>query len=79
MKNPKKFFKKQTSEKKEFSRCFQNELPMFKEIENGKKVLKNKIQSSFKKIRIKSSSKMILHPGMSILIDQRNKLMKKGG
>ena len=71
-------FKKLTSETKDLSKCFQNELPIFKQIENWKNILKTKIQSSFKKIRIKSNPKMRLHPEMSILIDQRNKLMKEG-
>ena len=71
-------FKKQTSETKEFSECFQNKLPIFKQIENWKIILKIKIQSSFKKIRIKGDPKKMLHPEMSILIDKRNKLMKDG-
>ena len=71
-------FKQQTSETKEFSECFQKKLPIFKQIENWKNILKSKIQSSFKKIRIKGDPKKMLHPEMSILIDKRNKLMKDG-
>ena len=72
-------FKKETSDTNEFTRCFQNELPIFKQIEDWKKVLTRKIQCSFKKVRIKNNQKISIHPEISALIDKRNKLQKNCG
>ena len=70
-------FKTQTSETQEFTRCFENELPVLEQIELWRKVLKKYCSKSFKKIRvtIKKRTKFI-NKEMANLINQRNKLLK---
>ena len=65
-------FKIQTSETKEFSKCFENNLPLFEQIENWRKVLKTHCNQAFKKIRIKKKKSMKpICPTMSELIEKR--------
>ena len=74
-----KALKKQTSETKEFSNCFQNELPLITQMEKWKNVLNENIKLTFKKIRIKNSQKVLIQPEMSKLISSRNNLLQEGG
>ena len=70
-------FKKSTSETKEFSNCFENNLPILEQIESWRRVLKAHCSKSFKKVRI--SRKRFIKPlnkKISELIDKRNQLMK---
>ena len=71
-------FKNSTSETDDFSACFNNNLPMIKQIENWRKVLKLHINQSFKKIRVnKKKYDKPLPSVLSKLINERNKLLKK--
>ena len=70
-------FKISTTETKEFSDCFNNNIPLLKQIENWRKVLKLQISNSFKKIRI--TKKKYIKPlpqNITKLINERNKLLK---
>ena len=68
-------FKIQTSETMEFSNCFENNLPVLKQIENWKRVLKTHCRKSFKKIRVtKKVCAEQLPCKVLELIDRRNKL-----
>ena len=71
-------FKNLTSKTKDFTSCFVDKLPLMKQIDNWRKVLKSSFRKSFKKIRIKNQLKIKpLNPTISKLIDQRNLLLKK--
>ena len=74
-----KAFQKRTSETKEFSNCFQNELPLITQIDKWKNVLNENIKLTFKKVRIKNNQKVFIPPEMSRLINLRNNLLKQGG
>ena len=71
-------FRKQTSDTDLFTNCFENELPLMKQIENWKIVLNRSIKEAFKKVRIKNNPKPIVDPRMSGLIDKLNKLVDEG-
>ena len=71
-------FRKQTSDTDQFTNCFENELPLMKQIENWKTVLNRSIKEAFKKVRIKNNPKPIVDPRMSGLIDKLNKLVDEG-
>ena len=70
-------FKIQTSETKEFSNCFENNIPVLKQIENWKRVLKSHCRKSFKKIRVtkKVCAEKIPHEVLK-LINRRNQLVQ---
>ena len=73
-------FKQKTSQTKEFTDCFKNNLSLANQIEKWRAVLKSHCSTSFKKIRIKKNSKMRpLKPELLKLINQRNLLNRKKG
>ena len=49
-------FKSATSETKDFTSCFLNDLPLINQVEDWRKVLNLHCRKSFKKIRIKKKS-----------------------
>ena len=65
-------FKMQTSQKKDFSNCFQNNLPIIKQIENWQKVFQLCVRSLFRKVRIMRKKR--LKPKISEVIDLQNGL-----
>ena len=70
-------FHKMTSNTKEFSNCFQNNLPIHVQVQNWRRMLKSYCQNILKKIRIngKKRSKP-LNVKISALIDERNKIVQ---
>ena len=77
-KEAQKSFKNSTSNAVDFIRCFSNKLPILKQIENWRNVLKSHIKRSFRKIRINVKKAKPLSPKILELIDKRNKLFKNG-
>ena len=76
-KEAQKCFKVQTSQTNEFSACFNNKLPVLKQIQNWKHVFKSYCRKSFKKVRlVKKKSVKRLPPELARLIDRRNEIMK---
>ena len=71
-------FKEVTTETQEFTNCFNTNLPLMKQIENWRNVLKACCSRSFKKIRI-SKKKQVkpLNQTISNLVDKRNYLLKE--
>ena len=72
-----KDIKPATSETKDFTSCFLNDLPLINQVEDWRKVLNLHCRKSFKKIRIKKKSTQPLKPKLSKLIDLRNSLSLK--
>ena len=70
-------FKKFTSETNEFTQCFEDKKPLFKQIQNWQQMLRKFCNKSFKKIRIKKKSIKPLKEPLKMLINQRNVLMKQ--
>ena len=70
-------FKEITTNTQKFSECFNNDLPIFKQVENWRNVLKSNCQRAFKKIRIDKKKHVKINPKIINLVDQRNKLRKK--
>ena len=70
-------FKSATSETKDFTVCFLNDVPLIDQVEDWRKVLNLYCRKSFKKIRIKTKSTQPLKPKLSRLIDLRNSLSLK--
>ena len=69
-------FRKQTSETKDFSDCFNDELPLMKQIDDWKKLLNSHLNNAFTKVRIKGNGKgKPVSTKISKLIDERNKLI----
>ena len=70
-------FKSKTSETEEFPKCFENNLPVLKQVDSWRKVLKNYCSKSLKKIRItgRKQSKPI-NQEIANLINQRRKLLE---
>ena len=70
-------FRIQTSETKEFSSCFDNNLPVLEQIKLWKQVFDKYCRKSFKKVRL-TKKKFVkkLSSEISTLIDKRNQLMK---
>ena len=73
-------FKDLTSVTTDFSGCFENNLPVFKQIEMWRSALNLHISNAFKKVRI-TKKKYLKPPPQKIsnLIDVRNELSKKDG
>ena len=68
-------FKNMTSETNELTNCFENDLPVLKQIENWKSILIKCIRKSFKKVRIRKKSKPFDVPAkVRKYIDIRNQL-----
>ena len=70
-------FRIQTSETKEFSSCFDNNLPLLEQIKLWEEVFDKYCRKSFKKVRL-TKKKFVkkLSSEISTLIDKRNQLMK---
>ena len=69
-------FKNETSVTKEFTECFETNLPLDNQIEKWRQVLKSKCSKSFKKIRINGKRKpKPLNQQISQLITLRNNLL----
>ena len=66
--------KKITSITQDFTNCFKKELPVDKQIEMGRKVLKKYYFKAFKKIRITGGK--LINKNIAKLINQRNELQK---
>ena len=70
-------FKNITSNTKDFSKCFENNEPLLKQIENWRDVLKSKCQTAFKKIRIRKKKRAnCINPVLAKLINLRNKIQQ---
>ena len=70
-------FKTLTSETQEFTKCFENDLPLQKQIELWQKVLQKTCKKAFKKIRVTGRKKMkIIDQDLAKLIDYRNKFQR---
>ena len=70
-------FKIHTSETLQFSKCFEDNLPVLKQIDNWKNVFEMHCRKSFRKVRV--SKKRFIKPlpsELSKLIDLRNALLK---
>ena len=70
-------FKKQTSQTEDFTKCFENNLPLMEQIKNWRFVLKSHCDRAFKKIRI--TKKKRIKPfsrKASKFINKRNQLLK---
>ena len=65
-----------TSNTSEFSKCFQNMLPLSKQINNWLRVLSSYSSKAFKKIRIKSPKTKGVTKELVTLIDKRNRVDK---
>ena len=73
-------FKKQTSETKDFSDCFTDELPLMKQIDNWKKLQNSHLNNAFRKVRLKGKRKIKpVSTDVSKLIDLRNNLLGNNG
>ena len=72
-------FRVLTSETSKFTECFSGKIPLEKEIDNWRKVLKSFCHQSFKKIRIKQKNIKPIDKCLSGLIDKRNKLVAEAG
>ena len=71
-------FKQETTNTKDFTKCFTNDLPLEHQIENFREVLNKKCSKSFKKIRIKNKRKYDpINSQISHLITIRNSLLSK--
>ena len=70
-------FKEITSNTSQFTECFENSLPLSEKVLNWRRVLKSHCQTAFKKIRINGKKRIKgVNKEMSILIDQRNELLR---
>ena len=70
-------FKNITSNTNLFSKCFENNLPLEKQVENWRQVLQSHCQMAFKKIRITKKKRLkALNPKIVNLISQRNELKR---
>ena len=69
-------FKQLTTETQEFTRCFENSLPVSKQVDLWQEVLETYFKKSFKKIRIKKRNIKPLKAPLKSLINERNKLSK---
>ena len=69
-------FKKITSNTSDFSKCFQNESLLSKQINNWLQVLQSYSRKAFKKIRIKPLRTKPVNKELADLIDKRNKIAK---
>ena len=68
-------FQEMTSNTKEFSECFQDDLPLEQQAEKWRMVLKSYCQAAFKKVRINNKKAFKpVNPEICTLIDERNKL-----
>ena len=68
-------FKTLTSETQEFTKCFENDFPLEKQIELWQKVLKKTCIKAFKKIRVTGRKKTKpINQELTRLINHRNKL-----
>ena len=76
-KESQEMFKEITTNTQQFSECFNNDLPILKQVENWRNVLKSHCQIAFKKIRIDKKKPIKINPKIVNLVDQRNKLRKK--
>ena len=66
-----------TSETKDFTSCFQNELSLRKQIENWRGILNRNIKDNFKKVRIlKKQKKDVCNSKLNNLIERRNRMLK---
>ena len=66
-----------TSNTSQFTNCFKSNLPLSEQVLNWRKVLKSHCQTAFKKIRINEKKRTKgLKKEMSMLIDQRNELLR---
>ena len=61
-----------------FTNCFKTNLPLNKQVESWRHVLKVHCKKSFKKIRIKRKTIKPVNKSLARLIDKRNKLIKEG-
>ena len=77
-KEAQKAFKYLTTNTKDFTSCFEDEISLNQQIENWRKSLKYHITKSFKKIRINNKKGKPLPPEISKLINKRNMLSKQG-
>ena len=68
-------FKNLSTETKEFSNSFNNNLDVLQQVENWRNVLFSHIRKSFQKIRIKKKNIKPLNRSISKLIDRRNRLI----
>ena len=71
-------FKLSTSKTEEFSNCFKTKLPLVKQVENWRNVLRMYCKKSFKKIRIKRKTRISVDKSIAQLIDKRNNLLEEG-
>ena len=60
-------FRKQTSDTDEFSKCFENNLPLMEQIKNWRNVLKSHCDQAFKKIRIRKKKHIIPFSKKSVI------------
>ena len=69
-------FKRITSSTSDFSKCFQNESLLSKQINNWLQVLQSYSRKAFKKIRLKPMRTKPIKKELADLIDKRNKVVK---
>jgi hypothetical protein len=70
-------FKTITSDTNDFTQCFENEKPLFEQIENWQHTLKTFCKKSFKMMRIKKKSVKPLKQSLKMLIQERKALIKQ--
>ena len=72
-------FKKLTSETNDFSHCFDNDLSVIDQIDKWRTIFNLNVQKAFRRIRItKRNRTKTISPVLSSLINERNKVFKKG-
>jgi hypothetical protein len=70
-------FKEITSNTDEFSKCFQNNLPLQKQVNKWRHVLKSYCYKAFRRIRINKKKPLKpMKPNLTQLVDRRNALLK---
>ena len=70
-------FKKVTTNTTDFSQCFESKIPLEKQIEEWRKILKSYCHKAFKKIRINDKKPpKPLNQKLAILVNKRNETMK---
>ena len=71
-------FNEITSNTSQFTECFKSNLPLSEQVSNWRTVLKSHCQTAFQKIRINKKRRTKgVNKEMSILIDQRNELLRR--
>ena len=69
-------FKRLTTGTKEFTNCFNDDLPFEEQIQHWEQLLNSYCRKSFKKIRVRRKNSKPVHKSMKSLISKRNLLAK---